>query len=92
MFWKRPYVYYLYIILLSQKDQRTYVGHCVDMAVRLNQHNSGKVAATRHRRPLEVFHTEQVETLAEAKKRELYWKSGGGRRRLKKLFTNRLKK
>ena len=75
-------------MLLSLKDHRTYTGHCFDINQRLAQHNSGQVAATKRRRPLEVFYTEYVATLAEAKKRELYWKSGAGRRKLGKIFRN----
>lgn len=81
-------MFYVYI-LLSQKDGKTYTGFSDNVDRRLNQHNSGMVPATKHRRPLELLFTEDFETKLEAKKRELYWKSGAGRRKLKQFFTNK---
>jgi len=75
-------------ILKSLKDLRTYTGHAKDANVRLVDHNAGRVDATKNRRPLEILFTEDLETLQEAKKRELYWKSGAGRRKLKEYFKN----
>ena len=73
-------------ILLSEKDKRTYVGYSHDVNQRLRQHNSGQVRATRHRLPLRVLFTEEFETEAEAKSRELWWKSSSGRSELKRYF------
>ncbi|OGF63266.1 hypothetical protein A2926_03575 [Candidatus Giovannonibacteria bacterium RIFCSPLOWO2_01_FULL_44_40] len=78
-------MFYVYI-LQSLKDKRTYVGYAADIKLRLCQHNAGKVRATKHRRPLELLFMEKCDTLAMAKHRELYWKSGGGRRKLAKYF------
>ncbi|MBI2024839.1 MAG: GIY-YIG nuclease family protein [Candidatus Harrisonbacteria bacterium] len=73
-------------ILQSLKDKKTYIGHTKDVRSRLKEHNSGNVMATKHRRPLKVLFTECYDNLQEAKKRELYWKSGAGRRKLKQYF------
>ncbi len=73
-------------ILLSLKDYRTYVGYTNDLDKRLVRHNSGQVTATQNRRPLKVLFYEELPTMQEAKKRELYSKSGAGRRKLKKIF------
>jgi len=54
---------------------------------RFKKHNSGQVAATKHRRPLKLLFYEEFATSKEAKKRELYWKNGGGRRKLKEFFN-----
>ncbi len=78
-------MYYVYI-LQSLKDGRTYVGYAENVELRLKQHNFGKVNATKHRRPFKLLFIEKNNTLAEAKSRELYWKSGGGRRKLAKYF------
>jgi putative endonuclease len=78
-------MFYLYI-LQSLKDRRTYVGHTADIKRRLCEHNSGRVPATKNRQPLKILKFEIHATLNEAKKRELYWKSGAGRRKLKELF------
>src|SRR3989344_5502977 len=73
-------------ILQSLKDNRTYVGYAIDVWARLLEHNSGKVRATKHRRPLEVLYTELCKTLKDAKRREKYWKSGGGKKKFKNLL------
>jgi putative endonuclease len=82
-------MYYAYI-LQSLKDKRTYAGYCEDIDKRLAVHNSGKVKATKNRRPFIILMTEQFQTEKEAKDREKYWKSGSGRRRLKQLFKHGL--
>lgn len=68
------------------KDGRTYVGSTNNLRRRLKQHNSCKVKSTKHRIPFKVLFTEEFETLMEARKREVWWKSGAGRRKLKKYF------
>jgi len=73
-------------ILESLKDKRTYVGYTADLKERLWRHNSGQVIATKYRRPLRLLFSEEFSSMGEAKKRELYWKSGTGRRKLKKFF------
>lgn len=78
-------MYFIYI-LQSSKDYRTYVGYSHDVQNRLAQHNAGQVPATKDRRPLKLIFTESFKTEQEAKKRELYWKSGAGRRKMKNLF------
>ena len=44
---------------------------------------------TKYRIPLRVLFTEEFETLAEARKRETWWKSGTGRRKLKEYFDSK---
>jgi putative endonuclease len=78
---------YTVYILQSTKDKKTYVGYSGDFKRRFKEHNSGWVRATKHRRPLVILFTEEFENESDAKKRELYWKNGGGRRRLKKYFA-----
>ncbi|MEK7576526.1 MAG: GIY-YIG nuclease family protein [Patescibacteria group bacterium] len=79
-------MYYTYI-LLSEKDKRTYVGYTSNLDERLKRHNEGRVKATKNRRPLKFFYTEEFKTIAEAKERELWWKSHAGRKKLKELFS-----
>lgn len=78
-----PIVY----VLLSLKDNRTYVGSTNDFNRRLADHESGRVVSTKHRLPLKILFTEEFENLKEARKRELYYKSGAGRRKLKTYFS-----
>lgn len=74
-------------VLRSLKDNRTYVGSSDNFDRRFKQHNSCRVKSTKHRIPFEVLFTEEFETIQEAKKRELYYKSGAGRRKLKEFFN-----
>ena len=83
-------VYYVYI-LHSLKDGRTYVGYTQDLDGRLQCHNSGLVIATKHRISLKLVYSEQLQSRQEAKNREKYWKSGAGRRKLKKMFSSVVK-
>jgi putative endonuclease len=78
-------MWYCYI-LQSLKDKRTYTGYTGDIKKRLASHNQGKVNATKNRRPFVILFTEEMMNENEAKRRELYWKSGAGRRKLKEFF------
>jgi len=82
-------MFYIYI-LKSLKDNKTYVGYTNDIERRLSEHNSGQSKSTKDRRPFELIFSEQFETSKEAKHRETYWKSGGGRRKLKALLKDKL--
>lgn len=78
-------MHFIYV-LQSLKDKRTYVGYTDNVERRLIQHNSGYVKSTKHRIPFKLLFAEEFETSKEAKRRELYWKSGAGRRKLKEYF------
>ncbi len=80
-------MYWVYI-LVSEKDKRTYVGYTGNLNNRLKEHNSGRVIATKNRRPFRVLFAEQFENMSDAKLRELWWKSGSGRQKLKEFFNN----
>lgn len=74
-------------ILQSLKDSRTYVGFTDNVGRRFKQHNSGQVKSTKHRVPFRLLFQEAFDTPIEAKKREIYYKTGGGRRKLKEYFA-----
>lgn len=76
-------------VLQSLKDHRTYVGSTNNFEKRLLLHNSGRVKSTKHRIPFKLLFTEEFPTSKEAKKREHYYKSGAGRRKLKEFFKSR---
>lgn len=80
---------YKVYILQSLKDQRTYVGYTDNLERRLVEHNAGQNKSTKHRVPFELLFSEEFENSKDAKSRELYWKSGGGRRKLKELFKSK---
>jgi putative endonuclease len=74
-------------ILQSEIDKRTYVGYTNNFERRFKEHNSGQSRATKYRAPFKLLFKENYENMAQAKKRELYWKSGAGRKKLKEYFN-----
>lgn len=77
---------YSVYILQSLKDNKTYVGYTNDFERRFKEHNSGQSKSTKHRNPFKLLFKEEFESISEAKKRELWWKSGVGRKKLKEYF------
>lgn len=75
-------------ILQSLVDRRTYVGSTDNFSRRLKQHNAGQVKSTKYRIPFKALFIEEFITLSEARKREVWWKSGVGRNKLKKYFKS----
>jgi putative endonuclease len=69
----------------SEKDERVYVGMCVDVEIRLKEHNAGKTKSTKGFRPWKLIYIEKVATRVEARKREKYLKSGIGKEFLRSL-------
>jgi putative endonuclease len=74
--------YYTYI-LKSKKDNKLYTGFTNDLRKRLLQHNKGQSAYTKGRGPFEVIYYEACLLEEKARSRELYLKSGMGKRYLK---------
>ncbi|MDP2874520.1 MAG: GIY-YIG nuclease family protein [bacterium] len=81
--------YYVYI-LYSQKDKGLYIGFTIDLRSRLRRHNSGSVSSTKERAPFKLIHYEYFLCEEDAKSREVFLKSGYGRRHLKALLTRTL--
>jgi len=79
--------FYVYV-LFSQKYKRLYIGYSSDVFKRLEQHNSGKSKATRPFMPYELIFYESFTDKQDAKAREVYLKSGWGRRSLHKMLKN----
>lgn len=77
---------YTVYILQSLKDKRTYVGYSNNFERRFHEHNSGLSKSTKNRRPFILLFKEEFIGIAEAKERELWWKSSVGRKKLKKIF------
>jgi len=76
-------MFYTYILKSIEHDF-FYKGHCEDLTLRLQQHNSGATDSIRPYIPFEVIYFEEFATRKEAISREKYFKSSAGRRFLKK--------
>jgi len=72
-------MYYTYV-LKSLKDGHLYTGFTHDLKSRLKSHNSGKVRSTKARRPLVLAYYEKYSNKEEARKREIFLKTGQGRK------------
>ncbi len=81
----RLYMFYTYI-LQSEKNNRTYVGFCNNIETRFKRHNASLVKATKFWLLWRIIHSEIFQTVQRAKRREKYWKSGAGRRKLKRFL------
>ncbi|MBI5198421.1 MAG: GIY-YIG nuclease family protein [Nitrospirae bacterium] len=76
-------MYYVYI-LHSQKDGKLYTGYTNNINRRIAEHNEGKVESTKNRRPLRLIYYEAYLEKADAENREIFLKSGSGKRYIKK--------
>lgn len=76
-------MFYYNYVLISNKDNKLYVGWTNDLEERIDTHNKGLVESTKHRRPLELVYYEACQDKERAIKREKYFKTGFGRRFLK---------
>ena len=81
--------HYVYV-LRSQTDNQFYVGLTNNLPARLNAHNSGLVASTKLRRPLELIYWEGCLNRSDAAQREKYLKSAWGKRYIKVRLHNYL--
>jgi len=82
-----PYCVY---ILFSHKDKLLYTGFTTNIDVRVKQHNDGKTKSTSYRRPLELVFCEFYLFEADARKREMYFKTNAGKKAVKLMLGNTL--
>ena len=79
-------MYYVYL-LESIKYKSWYIGYSTDLRKRFESHNTGRSKATKTKRPWKLIYYEAYIERLDAKKRELYLKSGAGRIFLKKQLS-----
>ena len=79
-------MYWTYV-LISLSGWKTYVGITGNLEKRLEAHNSGFVKSSCACRPYKILFAEEFSSMEEARKREIYYKSRTGRRRLKEIFN-----
>ena len=70
-------------VLISEKDGRFYVGMTKNLDRRFKEHNNGKTKSTKGYKPWILFFFEEYKTIQEARKREVYLKSGIGKEYIK---------
>jgi putative endonuclease len=78
---------YVYV-LQSELDTGLYIGMSGDLRRRLREHQSGESRSTKGRRPWRLIYYEAYLHRADAEGREVFLKSGGGRRFLDKQLRN----
>jgi putative endonuclease len=82
-------VHYTYV-LLSERDQRFYIGATKDLKDRFRQHQAGRVGSTRYRRPLVLIYYEACLDPEDSLRRERFLKSGRGGNYLKRRLASSL--
>ena len=75
-------MFYTYI-LKSEKDGKIYTGSTKDLRKRLIQHNKGLSTYTKGRGPFKIIYYEACLSEEKARSRELFLKTGMGKRYLK---------
>ena len=81
--------YYIYT-LQSKKNGSLYIGYTADLRKRFKEHTSGKSSATKPFRPYKLVFYEAFANKHDAKRREIYLKSGWGIRTVKKILKKSL--
>lgn len=84
-------MYYYVYVLQSLKNGSFYIGYTSDLKKRLREHNEGKSLATKPFRQYKLIYYEAFLNRKDAKSREVYLKSGYGRRTINKLLNKYLK-
>ena len=82
----RPLWFYTYV-LKSEKTETFYTGTTNNLTKRLDQHNSGEVYSTKNKLPIRLIYAEACLNKGDAYRREIYLKTGMGKR----YIRNRLK-
>jgi putative endonuclease len=77
-------------MLLSETDQRLYIGATSNLRKRLTLHATGQVRSTAPRRPLKLLYYEACLSADDAFRRERYLKSGRGGRYLRARLASSL--
>lgn len=84
-----PYCVY---VLFSHKDLLLYIGYTTNIEERVKNHNCGKTKSTASRRPLDLIFCEFYLFEADARKREMYFKTTAGKKAIKLMLGETLQK
>ncbi len=77
---------YKIYFLIKEDRTKTYIGMTDSFDRRLLEHRSGKVHSTKEFGNFTYFELDTAEDFQEARKKERYYKSCAGRKKLKKFF------
>lgn len=80
-------MFYVYI-LLSEQDDKFYIGFTKDLKKRLKQHNNKEVISTSKRGKLTLVMYEAYLLEEDARKREKFFKTTKGKIQLRKQLTH----
>lgn len=83
MYPERTSMFYYTYVLQSKKNNQLYTGFTSDLRKRFNQHNNNENTYTKGRGPFELIYYEACKDKKDASQREIYLKSGRGKRYLK---------
>jgi len=84
-------MFYVYV-LHSGKDNGLYIGYSTDLRKRLIEHKTGIAFATSYRGPWKLIYYEAYVETGDAKGREMFLKSGSGRKFLMKQLAHYFRK
>lgn len=79
-------MFFVYVLFSNSLSKR-YVGSTSNLDKRLSEHNSGKSKFTKGGIPWQLVYSEQFDTNSDARKRELFLKSGAGRKFLDSILN-----
>lgn len=82
-------MYYVYVIY-SAKSGKLYKGITENIRERVQKHNAAKVRSTKNGVPWKLIHYQAFINKTDARREELFLKSGKGKERLKVLLENTL--
>ena len=77
--------YFVYVIK-SETHGTRYIGSTAYVPLRVQEHKAGHCRYTSGRRPWRLVHQETLSTRSEARKREIFLKSGKGREELGRIL------
>ncbi len=77
-------------ILLSEKDNKFYIGYTTNIFKRVDDHNAGRNKSTAPRRPFRLIFCEYYLSKVDAMRREKYFKTTAGKKVLKLMLRDTL--
>jgi len=83
-------MYFVYI-LYSKKVRKLYIGFTRNLSKRIKAHNEGKSSATKNWLSLILIYAELYRNKKDALRRERFFKTGWGRRYVRKILEQTLK-